>query len=46
LTYFAGGDHVGKATAAFASEFIINIGDPLIKSIDGNQTLQNTNYDG
>jgi hypothetical protein len=37
ITNFGAGDAVWKSTIPFGSEFLINIGDPLLKRIDDNE---------
>ncbi|MBF0932410.1 MAG: VCBS repeat-containing protein, partial [candidate division SR1 bacterium] len=46
VTLFAGGKSVGESTIPFGSEFLINIGDPLLKRIQKNTNLENTDYNG
>lgn len=45
ISSFAGGDRVGEATLPFGSEFLINIGDPLIKRVEENTLLNNSAHD-
>lgn len=45
ISSFAGGDRVGEATLPFGSEFLINIGDPLIKRIEENSPLNDSDHD-
>ncbi len=45
ISSFAGGDRVGEATLPFGSEFLINIGDPLIKRVEENTPLTNSDHD-
>ncbi len=44
ISLFAWGKNVGEATLPFGSEFLINIGDPLLKRIDTNKNLENADY--
>lgn len=45
ITAFAGGEFVGQATKNYASEFLINIGDPLVSRLDDNDPIAHTNFD-
>ncbi|WP_213348475.1 FG-GAP repeat domain-containing protein [Candidatus Vampirococcus lugosii] len=45
ITSFANGNNVGDASKHFASEFVINFGDPVLSRIDKNDIIDNTNYD-
>ena len=44
VTLFAGGKSVWESTIPFGSEFLINIWDPLLKRIQKNTNLENTDY--
>ena len=44
VTLFAGGKSVWESTIPFGSEFLINIWDPLLKRIQNNTNLENTDY--
>ncbi|MFZ2718776.1 MAG: VCBS repeat-containing protein, partial [Candidatus Absconditicoccaceae bacterium] len=46
ITSFAGGENVGESTKHFASEFLINYGDPLVKRLNKNTNVKLTDYDG
>lgn len=46
ITNFGAGEPVGQATIPFGSEFLINIGDPLIKRINENETAKIYDKDG
>jgi hypothetical protein len=45
ISNFAAGQTVGESTKWFASMFLINIGDPLVKRISNNKVAANTNFD-
>ena len=44
VTLFAGGKSVWESTIPFGSEFLINIWDPLLKRIQKNTNIENTDY--
>ncbi len=45
INSFANWNSVWDATKHFASDFLINFWDPVLKRIDENQTIENTKYD-
>lgn len=45
ISNFAAGQTVGESTQGFASMFLINIGDPLVKRVSDNKVAANTNFD-
>ncbi|HRX63772.1 MAG TPA: hypothetical protein P5060_01570 [Candidatus Absconditabacterales bacterium] len=46
ITNFGAGQSVGESTLPFSSEFLINIGDPLLKRIDKNETSKRIDSEG
>ena len=46
ISNMAQGDSVGQASTAFASEFVINLGDPTYRLGDKNKLVGETDYDG
>lgn len=46
ITSFAAGKSVGEATIPFGSEFLINLGDPLLQRGDSNSPINNSEYNG
>ncbi|MEF2176074.1 MAG: FG-GAP-like repeat-containing protein [Candidatus Absconditabacteria bacterium] len=45
INNFANGNSVGESTISFASEFLINYGDPLLTRISDNEKVNGTNFD-
>ncbi len=45
ITLFAGWENVWESTKHFASEFLINYWDPLVKRLNKNPNVNLTNYD-